>query len=219
MAQSGTLSETDRLPNPPEPRYPASPGRDEIGDMIERAPGRGRYAVTEREQRWLLRRLPDGLTDPVEILDKYIRASSLRLRRMKTASTATYKFGQKVRHDPRASSVTQTTNLYLSQSEFELLGQIEGATLSKTRWQWSVGDTVMSVDQFGDHLEGLVLAEMELPLNGASLPAPPLAVADVTEDDRFSGGRLASLTRLQSEDLLQMVTAMHIASDSPRLTS
>jgi len=107
MAQSGTLSETDRLPNPPEPRYPASPGRDEIGDMIERAPGRGRYAVTEREQRWLLRRLPDGLTDPVEILDKYIRASSLRLRRMKTASTATYKFGQKVRHDPRASSVTQ----------------------------------------------------------------------------------------------------------------
>jgi CYTH domain-containing protein len=164
--------------------------------------------VTEREQRWLLRCLPDGLTEPVEILDKYFSASSLRLRRAKTASTVIYKLGQKVRQDPSTPSVTQMTTMYLSQAEFELLGQIEGATLSKTRWHWSVRDNVMSVDQFGDPLLGLVLAEIELPVDGVSPTAPPLTVVDVTVDDRFSGGRLATLTRLEAEDLLKLVTAM-----------
>jgi CYTH domain-containing protein len=176
--------------------------------MIDGSPGLGRYAVTEREQRWLLRCLPDGLTEPVEILDKYFSASSLRLRRAKSASTVIYKFGQKVRLDPSTPAVTQMTNMYLSQSEFELLGEIEGATLSKTRWHWCLGDIVLSVDQFGDRLQGLVLAEIELPVDGVSPTAPPLAVADVTVDDRFSGGHLASLTRLEAEDLLKQVTTM-----------
>ena len=176
--------------------------------MIDRTPGRGRYAVTEREKRWLLRRLPDGVTDPVEIFDKYLAASTLRLRRAQSASTVVYKLGQKVRHDPTDPSVNQVTNMYLSQSEFELLGQVQGAALSKTRWHWTVGESVLSVDQYGESLRGLVMAEIELPMDGVGPTSPPLTVADVTQDDRFSGDRLASLTRPEAEDLLKMVATM-----------
>ena len=176
--------------------------------MIDRTPGRGRYAVTEREKRWLLRRLPDGVTDPVEIFDKYLAASTLRLRRAQSASTVVYKLGQKVRHDPTDPSVNQVTNMYLSQSEFELLGQVQGAALSKTRWHWTVGDCVFSVNQFGERLRGLIVAEVELASDGVGQSAPPLNVAEVTDDDRFSGGRLASLTRPEAEALLKMVATM-----------
>jgi CYTH domain-containing protein len=176
--------------------------------MIDRTPGQGRYAVTEREQRWLLCRLPDGVTDPVEILDKYLNASTLRLRRVQSSTTVVYKLGQKVRHDPTDPSTTQMTNMYLSQAEFELLGQVEGAALSKTRWHWTVGDSLFSVDQFGGSLQGLVVAEIELAVDGVGPTTPPLTVADVTEDDRFSGGRLATLTRREAKGLLNMVATM-----------
>jgi len=176
--------------------------------MIDRTPGQGRYAVTEREMRWLLRRVPDDVDGPVEIVDKYLSGSTLRVRRAQSGSTVAYKLGQKVRHDAANPSINQMTNMYLSQSEFELLGRVEGAALSKTRWRWSVGDVTYSVDQFGDRLQGLVVAETELPVNGVGRTAPPLAVADVTEDDRFSGGRLARLTRPEAEDLLKVVATM-----------
>jgi CYTH domain-containing protein len=176
--------------------------------MIDRTPGRGRYAATEREKRWLLRRLPDGVTNPVEIFDKYLVASTLRLRRAQSASTIVYKLGQKVRHDPTDPSVNQVTNMYLSQSEFELLGQVRGAALSKTRWHWTVGESMFSVDQFGECLRGLVVAEIELPMDGVGPTTPPLTVADVTQDDRFSGGRLATLTRPEAEELLKSVAPM-----------
>ena len=176
--------------------------------MIDRAPGQGRYAVTEREKRWLLRRLPNGVTDPVEISDKYLAASTLRLRRAQSGSKVVYKLGQKVRHDPSDPSINQMTNIYLSQSEFELLGHVEGAALSKTRWRWTVANGVFSVDQFREHLRGLVVAEIELPVDDVGPATPPFTVADVTEDDRFSGARLASLTRPEAEDLMKTVATM-----------
>jgi CYTH domain-containing protein len=164
--------------------------------------------MAEREKRWVLRRLPDGVTDPVDILDKYLAASTLRLRRARSSSTVVYKLGQKVRHDPTDPSINQVTNMYLSQSEFELLGQARGAVLSKTRWHWTVGNRVFSVDQFGEPLRGLVVAEIELPVDGVDPTTPPLTMADVTDDDRFSGGRLATLTRRDAEDLLKAVATM-----------
>jgi hypothetical protein len=176
--------------------------------MIDRTPGLGRYAMTEREMRWLLRRLPDGVTDPVRISDKYLASSGLRLRRAQSGSTVVYKLGQKVRPDPTDPSVHQVTNMYLIQSEFELLGQVDGAALSKTRWRWRVGDSVFSVDEFGERLRGLVMAEIELPVDGVRPKTPPLTVAEVTRDDRFSGGRLASLTPPEAENFLKAIATM-----------
>jgi CYTH domain-containing protein len=178
--------------------------------MFDRTPGRGRYAVTEREQRWLLDRLPADVADPVEILDKYLPSSTLRLRRAQSGSAVVYKLGQKVRDNPGHPSINQMTNLYLSESEFQMLGQVDGAALSKTRWHWTVGEDAFSVDQFHGLLRGLVLAEIERAPDGAC-PPPPLAVAEVTDDDRFSGGRLASLARSEAEILLRI--AARLASE------
>ncbi len=156
----------------------------------------------------MLHRLPDDLVDPVEIVDTYVARSTLRLRRMRTASAAVYKLGQKVRQNPERPSPVHITNIYLTEGEFVLLGQLEGAMVSKTRWRWHVGDRVLSVDQFSGHLAGLVLAEVELGPEESAPPPPLLARADVTEDDRFSGGRLANLGPAGARDLLQVVAAM-----------
>jgi CYTH domain-containing protein len=182
---------------------------DDTDQVIDRISGEGRYAVTEREQRWLLRRLPEGLTNPVEITDTYLRQSTLRLRRARDGSTVVHKLGQKVRHDPFRPSLVQLTNMYLTEQEFTQLARLKGGhVLTKTRWRWTVGAVVFSVDEFGAPLQGLVLAEIELDLGVPSPPRPPLAVADVTEDDRFSGGRLASLTSSKADGLMASVARL-----------
>jgi CYTH domain-containing protein len=174
--------------------------------VIERTPGAGLYARIEREQRWLLPGLPEGVSEPVEILDRYLPRSTLRLRRMQTASTVVYKLGQKVRDDPARPFLVHLTNMYLTEPEFELIGQLEGPVLVKTRWHWTLGETVLSVDQFGGFLNGLVLAEHEVSAGEVLSDPPPSSVRDVTEDDRFSGGRLALLNLGEAKALLESVT-------------
>ena len=171
--------------------------------MSERTPGRGRYAKLERERRWLLGARPDDVVDPVEILDTYIAASTLRLREARAGSTVTYKLGQKVREEPWRPSLARITNIYVTQGEFALLSRLGGATLAKSRWHWHVGARVFSVDVFRGHLSGLVLAELELEQGDEGPPVfPPLAVAEVTDDDRFSGGRLARFGPAEAQALL-----------------
>jgi CYTH domain-containing protein len=176
--------------------------------VIERTPGQGRYAATEREQRWLLRVVPEGVVHPVEILDTYFPDTTLRLRRVQAGSTVVYKFGQKVRHDPGRPSLVQITNMYLTEAEFELLRQEGGADLRKTRWRWTVGGSELSVDVFDGHLEGLVLAEIELAVDSDDMPSPSQSIAEVTEDDRFSGGHLAQMTPSEARALLNLVARM-----------
>jgi CYTH domain-containing protein len=173
-------------------------------EVITRTPGKGAYARIEREQRWLLSGVPVGVTEPVEILDKYVHETTLRLRRMRSGSTLVYKLAQKVRHNPASPSLISLTNMYLTEAEFDSLGLLNGAELIKTRWQLVVGDTTVSIDQFGSSLDGLVLAEVELDPD-VTLEPPPLAVIDVTEDDRFSGGRLALLNPIEAKELLSSV--------------
>ena len=98
--------------------------------------------------------------------------------------------------------------MYLTEHEFELLGQLGGASLSKTRWQWPTGDHTLSVDQFKGSLDGLILAEVELGAHDALLPTLGLAIADVTAEDRFSGGRLAELSPDDAAALLASVAEL-----------
>lgn len=176
--------------------------------MIQRTPGQGPYAKTEREQRWLLGALPEKVADPVEIYDRYLVESTLRLREMRAGSVVVYKLGQKVRDRPDSPEVVRITNIYLTHREFELFSQLEGVRLHKTRWHWQVGDDVLSVDQCSGRLRGLILAEVERGPDDPYLAPPPLAVADVTNDDRFSGGHLAQLSSSRSADLLVYVAEL-----------
>jgi CYTH domain-containing protein len=159
--------------------------------------------------------LLEGAIEPVEILDRYFRQSTLRLRQMRFGLTIVYKLGQKVRDDPDRPGLVRLTNMYLTEPEFEFMAQLEGAVLVKTRRHWTVGDATLSVDEFSGSLHGLVLAELELPLEAADPKPPPSAVANVTEDDRFSGGQLALLSPTEARELLEVVAGMTGLSASP----
>jgi CYTH domain-containing protein len=158
--------------------------------------------MIEREQRWVLRAVPIGLVDPIEITDRYIRDTDLRLRRMKSADEVIWKLGQKIRIRAESPEMVNTTNIYLREHEFQILGQLQAATLVKTRRHWRRADRVLTVDEFHGRLTGLVLAEIELDADDSLLGLPEGAIADVTHDDRFSGGSLASLDERGAKQLL-----------------
>jgi CYTH domain-containing protein len=170
--------------------------------VIDRTAGDGRYAQLEREQRWVLGALPSGCAHPVSIVDRYISGTRLRLRQMVSDGTTVYKLAQKVRLDPQAPETVKLTNMYLSKSEYDILAVLDGAEIEKTRWRWTPGERAMAVDEFGGKLAGLILAEVELASGEDRWPDPPLAVAHVTDDDRFSGGTLAATTTAQITTLL-----------------
>jgi CYTH domain-containing protein len=172
--------------------------------MIYRAVGEGRYAREEREQRWVLRTLPDGLDQPVAIVDRYIRGTRLRLRRMETITgkpEVVFKLGQKIRPEPEKPDVVKLTNMYLTAAEYDVLASLAGGDIRKTRWRWASQRPVV-VDEFSGALVGLILAEIELSPGETRRLDPPLTVADVTDDDRFSGGTLSGTSAAEMTGLL-----------------
>jgi CYTH domain-containing protein len=60
----------------------------------------------------------------------------------------------------------------------------------KTRWHFD-DDRTYVVDVFDGSLAGLILAELELAPGGARPATPRWARTEVTNDDRYWGGRLA----------------------------
>ena len=89
------------------------------------------------------------------------------------------------------------TTAYLSRAEYEVLARLPAEVLGKTRL--SVGP--LGIDVFDPPLDGLVMADAEFSTDEAAqaFRQPPEAVAEVTDDARFTGG---SLVRTRRHDLL-----------------
>jgi CYTH domain-containing protein len=157
-----------------------------------REPGSGSYARVEREWRWLLPRVPSGVSDAVTIRDRYLLGTTMRLRHVSGDAGHVYKLTQKVR--PRADdpSATAVTNIYLRPEEHALLSTLPAAELVKIRHRWHVAGVDVAVDELLDRWRALVLAELEHD-GDTVMPAVPQAV-EVTFDDRFTGGALAAAT-------------------------
>ena len=66
----------------------------------------------------------------------------------------------------------------------------EGSVLSKTRYLVDFGGRTWEVDEFHGHLEGLVVAEVELDSAGAEVEIPPFASTEVTGDARYYNSNL-----------------------------
>jgi hypothetical protein len=181
---------------------------------------RAKYALVERERRFLLAAPPSGvrLADERQITDRYLTGTRLRLRQITRVGSG---LGDEsgsgaVRSDPDPLSsgrrdlpelkLTQKvpatrpgpasgliTNFYLSRAEYGLLATLPAAELTKTRLSFPP----YVVDVFAPPRHGLVLAEVELPTDAglAACPRPAGSVAEVTSDARFTGGRLAVTRR------------------------
>jgi CYTH domain-containing protein len=171
-----------------------------------------KYALPERERRFLLARLPAGRTivRTAQITDNYLLGTRLRIRHVvETADGSTtmlYKLTQKV---PAADDGPGLiTTIYLSQAEYDALVTLPARQLRKTRYSMPP----LGVDVFDPPLHGLVVAEAEFP-SDATLHAfvpPPFAVAEVTRDPRFAGGSLVTTER---NELLRVLASFGISAD------
>ena len=161
-----------------------------------------RYAQVERERRYLLRDLPEGMTraDPhLQITDNYMTGSRLRLRKVREPRTNkwTVKFTQKFTPNPEDLSRTIITNTYLNALEAEVLSAVFNSNeIRKNRYPFEFEGREFSVDMFLGDLLGLVLAEVSFDTDGEldRFPKPSFALADVTNEELFTGGRLCELT-------------------------
>jgi CYTH domain-containing protein len=156
-----------------------------------------RYALVERERRYLLRDLPEGMSriDPhFQITDNYITGTRLRIRKVREprSNKWTVKFTQKFAPDPDDLSRTIITNTYLNALEAEVLSVFDSNEIRKNRYYFDYEGRKFSVDMFLGDLFGLVLAEVSFDTDEEleSYPTPPFALADVTNNKFFSGGVL-----------------------------
>jgi CYTH domain-containing protein len=156
----------------------------------------------ERERRYLLLDLPEGLTraDPhLQITDNYITGTRLRIRKVRDprSNKWTVKFTQKFAPNPADFSRTIITNIYLNALEAETLAVFDAANeIRKNRYSFEFDGRRFSVDMFLGDLFGLVLAETSFETDEEldSFSKPAFAVADVTNNELFTGGKLCQLT-------------------------
>lgn len=168
-----------------------------------------KYAQIERERRFLLQDLPDGLAQRpfTHITDHYLPHTRLRLRRMtdETGAVVALKLTQKFRetgfdtlsHQPGTQTII--TNFYLNETEYQTLAQLGGNILTKRRYRLPSDSHTFSIDVFEGDLAGLVLAEIEALSDEelAHVPQPDWTVAEVTDDVFFIGGNLVTTTLTQ----------------------
>jgi CYTH domain-containing protein len=160
-----------------------------------------KYARVERERRYLLQDLPEGLTraDPhLQITDNYLTGTRLRLRKVREPRTNkwTVKFTQKFAPNPDDLSRTIITNTYLNALEAETLSVFNSNEIRKNRYPFWFEGKKFGIDMFLGDLFGLVLAEVDFDTDEEMdrFAKPAFALAEVTDDLLFTGGRLCELT-------------------------
>ena len=173
-------------------------------------PAESKYARVERERRYLLQDLPEGLTRAsphVQITDNYITGTRLRLRKVRDPQTNkwTVKLTQKFAPDNEDLSRTIITNIYLNALEVEMLAISDANEIRKNRYHFEFAGHRFSVDMFLGDLFGLVLAEVSFETDAEldNFSRPPFAIADVTNNELFTGGRLCQLTFADIRDSIK----------------
>ena len=176
-------------------------GVAKLTDQNTIVPGASKYARLERERRYLLQDLPEGLTRAsphVQITDNYLTGTRLRLRKVRDPQTNkwTVKLTQKFAPDAGDFSRTIITNIYLNALEAETLAVFAANEIRKNRYPFEFAGRKFSVDMFLGDLFGLVLAEVSFETDEEldTFSRPSFAIADVTGNELFTGGRLCELT-------------------------
>lgn len=148
-----------------------------------------KYAVVERERRYLLASLPDGVTSTKQIVDRYVTGTRLRLREVRDdAGTVIRKFGHKVRLTEGPTTVA-CTNFYLDDQEWAVLADLPARFLRKTRHMVHRDGLVIAIDE---HEDGTLVAEIDDGDQPSQLVPDWLdVVADVSDDERWTGSELA----------------------------
>jgi len=157
--------------------------------------GAGVKSETHREieRKFLVRKLPDGLTGYPnnEISQGYLASLDdglqVRLRKSGERHTLTFKRG--------SGNVREEREVELTATQFDALWPAtDGKRLVKTRYEIPFGERVVEIDLYHDRHEGLVVAEVEFDNEAAAknFQPPDWLGEDVTGDPRYSNQLLAS---------------------------
>ncbi|KQQ43924.1 hypothetical protein [Nocardioides sp. Leaf307] len=148
-----------------------------------------KYAVVERERRWLVRRIPEEVSSTKDIVDRYVTGTRLRLREVREADgTVVRKLGHKVRLSDGPAEVA-CTNLYLDDAEWAVLAALPSRVLRKRRHMVRRDGLLVVVDE---HEDGSLVAEIDDGDQPALEPPGWLdVIRDVSEDESWTGARLA----------------------------
>ncbi len=156
-----------------------------------------KYALVERERRFLVKRLPPWSPEAERrITDRYLGGTRLRVRTVEDlgpeAPPLVYKLTQKVPGvEPASGNQGHLTTIYLDEAEHRLLGRLPGVTLTKRRLAYPP----MAVDVFEGGLEGLLIAEVEFDSDAAMtwFTVPSWCGPEITGEPGWSGAELAAL--------------------------
>ena len=148
-----------------------------------------KYAVVERERRYILASLPEGVISTRDILDRYVTGTRLRLREVREGDgTVTRKLGHKVRLTEGPAEVA-CTNLYLNDDEWTLLAALPAQLLRKRRHLVRRDGLLVAIDE---HEDGTLIAEIDdLHQPSAFVPVWLDVLADVSNDEAWTGVELA----------------------------
>lgn len=148
-----------------------------------------KYAVIERERRFLLASLPEGVISTKEIADRYVLGTRLRLREVREDDgTVVRKLSHKVRLSDGPAEVA-CTNFYLNEQEWAALGALAAQVLRKKRHMLHRDGLVVAVDE---HEDGTLIAEIDDRHQPSQfVPGWLDIVEDVSGDERWTGASLA----------------------------
>ena len=148
-----------------------------------------KYAVVERERRFLLASLPEGVVGTKEISDRYLTGTRLRLREVRERNGAVVrKLGHKVRLSEGPAEVA-CTNFYLNDHEWAVLEALPARVLRKKRHVVQRDGVTVAVDE---HEDGVLIAEIDDRDQPSQFVPDWLDILeDVSDDERWTGASLA----------------------------
>lgn len=149
-----------------------------------------KYASVERERRFLVERIPDGVVEVARITDRYIVGTRLRLREVVTVDGAvTRKLGQKIRIASGPGEIA-CTSIYLNDDEWGLLQMLPARLLRKTRYTVDRDGVRLAVDELEN---GTLVAEID-DSDRAPGPVPGWlnVIREVSSDEAWTGGGMAA---------------------------
>lgn len=148
-----------------------------------------KYAVVERERRYLLASVPEGVATTRENVDRYVTTTRLRLREVREShGTVVRKLGHKVRLAEGPAEVA-CTNFYLDEQEWAVLAALPARTLRKKRHMVHRDGVLVAIDE---HQDGTLVAEIDVgdqPSKG--VPDWLDIIEDVCNEERWTGAYLA----------------------------
>ena len=151
-----------------------------------------KYALDEIERRWLADRavLPNLDTlDQAVIRDKYLDGTRIRLRKVISGQSVTYKLCKK--YGKTSPICEPITNIYLSAEEFALLDSLPGAILDRKRYYDSIAGVKWSINITSQHEAILVEAEFGSIEAALATTPPNYCRREVSDSFEYEGATLA----------------------------